>query len=323
MQIIRLAAKAAIITVSVLAATLSGRASAEGFPDRPVKIVVPFAAGGTTDVAARKLAELLRVRWNQGVIIENRVGAGTIIATLAVARSAPDGYTMLLTDSALATNEVLHSKLPYKLETQLAPVTTFVTWALGIAVSTNLGVDSLKGLVELSKTRNLNYGSFGPGTTPHLGMELFKSLSGAQVAHVPFGGVAPVLVAMGSDTVQATIMGAGAALPSVTAGSVRMLALDAKSPLMPDVPTFAEAGFPAMRAPAWWGVAVPGGTPPGIVARLNADIAAALKEPSLHDFLVQNGYVPVGDSPADFAARIKETIELYRPIAKAANIHLD
>ncbi len=322
MRDVRAQAVLALFTIIALAG-LAGRAAAQSYPDRPVKIVVPFAAGGTTDVAARKLAELLRAKWNQGVVIENRVGAGTIIATLAVARSAPDGYTVLLTDAALATNEVLYRKLPYSLDKQLAPVATFVTWPLGIAVSTGLDVDSLKGLVAASMTRNLNYGSFGPGTAPHLAMELFKSQTGAKIAHVPFGGIAPVLVAMGSDTVQVTVMGAGAAIPAIKGGTLRMLALDSKSALLPDVPTFAEAGYPAMRAPAWWGIAVPAATPPAIVAKLNADIGAALHEPSLRDFLVQNGYDPVGDSPVAFAARIKETIDLYGPIARAADLHLD
>ena len=154
-------------------------------------------------------------------------------------------------------------------------------------------------------------------------MELFKVESGARIVHVPFNGIAPVLLAMASDTVQATMMGAGAAVPLIKAGSIRMLALDSPSALLPDVPTFRDAGFPGMRAPSWWGVAVPAATPAEIVRKLSDDIALAMKDPGLHDFLVQNGYDPVGDSPAQFGARIHETIDLWGPIAKAANIHLD
>ena len=317
--------KAALTAMSALAVLLgtAGLAGAKPYPERVVHLVVPFAAGGTTDVAARKLAELLGERWNQSVIVENRVGAGTIIAMLAVARAAPDGYTVLLSDSALATNEVIYKKLPYDLQKQFTPVTTFVTWPLGIAVSSSLGVSTLQGLVEASKKRPLNYGSFGPGTAPNLAMELFKSLTGAKIAHVPFNGIAPVLLALSSDTIQMTVMGAGAAMPAAKAGTIRMLAFDARSREFPDVPTFAEAGMPAMRAPAWWGVAVPAGTPPEIVTKLSDDIGAALHEPSLHDFLIQNGYDPTPDGPAGLSARIKDTIDLWGPIAKSANIHIE
>jgi tripartite-type tricarboxylate transporter receptor subunit TctC len=309
--------------LALLAAGLgSSNSAAQGFPTHPVRIVIPFAAGGTMDVIARRMAELMRSRWNQPVIVENRPGGGTIVATQFVARAPADGLTMLLTDFSLATNDVLYRTLPYQLE-QLAPVTTLVTWPLGVVVNTNLGVDTLAEFAALSHRRQLNYGSFGPGTAPHLAMELFKAQSSADVLHIPYSGIAPVLLAMSADTVHASVMGILAAMPGIERGTMRMLAVDERSALLPDVPSFADAGFPAMRAPAWSGVVVPAGTDAAIVVELNRAIAAALKEPGLRAFLIQGGYTPVGDSPADFGTRIRATIELWRPIARAAGIQLN
>jgi tripartite-type tricarboxylate transporter receptor subunit TctC len=309
-----------LASLLILIAFAPAPSRADDYPSRVVKIVVPFAAGGTLDATARRLAELLRIKWNQAVIVENRPGAGTLIATRYVAQSAPDGYTILMTDFALATNDLLHSNLGYDSDKGLAPVTTVVTYPLGIAVTSSMGPVTLKEFVELSKTKPLNYGSFGPGTAPHLVMELFKKQSGARIEHIPYGGIAPVMMALNANDVQATVMGVGAALPSLENGTLRLLALDEKAPLAPDVPTFKEAGYPNMRAPAWWAIVAPGGTPAAIVTRLNRDIAAALQQPELKDFLVKNAYVPIGDSPESLAARVKDTRELWAPIVAASGV---
>jgi tripartite-type tricarboxylate transporter receptor subunit TctC len=303
-----------IAALIALAFSVSQPVRADEYPSRLVKILVPFAAGGTLDISARKLAEKLSVKWGKPVIIENRPGAGTLIATRALVQSPADGYTILMTDFALATNDLLHANLGYDSEKDIAPITTVVTYPLGIAISSTLGATTLKDFVELSKTKQLNYGSFGPGTAPQLVMELFKKQTGVRIEHIPYNGVAPVMVALASGDLQATVMGAGAALSSIQGGKLRLLALDGKASLTPDVPTFKEAGFPDMRAPGWWAIAAPGGTPAPIIARLSQDISAALRDPDLKDFLIKAGYEPVGDSPQSLADRIKDTRQLWAPI---------
>lgn len=309
--------------VLLLGSVAFAQAKLDEYPNRLVRIVVPFAAGGTLDVTARRIAEILRTKWSQSVIVENKPGAGTLIATRFVAQSPPDGYTILMTDFALATNDLLHANLGYDSDKGLAPVTTVVTYPLGIAVSRTLGQITLKDFVELSKSKQLNYGSFGPGTAPHLVMELFKKQSGAKIEHIPYGGIAPVMLALNGGDVQATVMGVGAALSSLENGTLRLLALDEPAPLAPGVPTFKEAGFPDMRAPAWWAIVAPGGTPAPIISQLNRDIAAALRQPELKEFLVRAAYVPIGDSPEVLASRIKETRELWAPIVTSAGFKVN
>lgn len=313
-----------LVGAAGIAAFGPGIARAAGFPERPVTIVVPFAAGGTTDVASRKLAESLRKRWNQNVVVVNKPGAGTIIAVEQVARSAPDGYTLLIApDPTYSVNPLVFAKLPYDPVKDLAPVMTMVTYPLGIAVNTSLGVNNLKELVELSKTRQLNYGSFGVGTAPQLVMELFKAQSGLRMQHVPYNGIAPVLLAMNAGDVHATVLGAGAAVPGVKGGKLKLLAMDTRAALFPEIPTFAELGYPKMQAPAWWGVAAAAGTPQPIINQIYADISAAMKEPEMASYLQIAGYDPAFEGPAVFAKRMRDTRDLWEPVVRANKITLE
>ncbi len=314
-------------TMALIAAGLGllpGGAQAAGFPERAVTLIVPFAAGGTTDVLVRKQSDLLRSHWGQPVIVLNRTGAATIIATQVLMRAPADGHTILVApDPTFTVNPLMYPHLPYDPDRDLAPITTLITYPLGIAVTRSLGVSSLKELVALSKTRSLNYGSFGIGTAPHLVMEIFKAQSGCTMAHIPFAGIAPTLLAMGSNDVHATVMGAGAGLPSVQSGLVQFLAIDSRAPLLPGVPTFAEAGYPDLRAPSWWGATVPIATPAPIVAQLQRDIAATLSEPDMLRFLQTNGYEAVGDRPEDLATRIRTSREYWAPIVKNLTIRIE
>lgn len=321
-------ASGALILAAMAALVLGGanvraqEADAAPFPSRMVRILVPFSPGGTTDLVARKLANILQSEWKQPVIIENRPGAGTIIATRAVATAAPDGYTILLTDFALATNDLLYKKLPYNSKTQLSPITTIAAWPLGIVITKSINAYSLGELVTISKEKQLNYGSFGQGTSPQLVMELFKSITGAKIEHIPYQGVSQVQLALTGDEIQVMVTGAGAIVPNVKAGTVRALAFDEETSLLPGVPTYAKAGFPGMRSPAWWGMVAPGDTPAPIIEKINRAIAVALEDADLRKFLVENGYTPVGDSPRDFAARIQDTKDLWGPIIKSVGISL-
>jgi tripartite-type tricarboxylate transporter receptor subunit TctC len=301
MKWLRIAAAAALVLCCA-------HALAQPFPAKPVKIVVTFAAGGSADIFVRAMAPFLSAELGQPVIIENKPGAGNIIAAEYVARSPADGYTLLLApDPVLATNPLLYSKLPYDAIKDFAPVSLLVRFGLGIVVSAALPVNSLQELVAYAKANpgKLNYGSFGPGTAPHLVMELFNSVAGVSIVHVPYKGVAPVLTDLIAGVVQASSMSAGPAVPGVKSGRLRMLAVDGgkRSPLMPDVPTFAEAGFAQVQAPAWWGLVAPAATPRAVIDRLHRDIVKVLKNPAFYEAnAVRQGSEPVGSTPAEFAA---------------------
>ena len=324
MKLFRLAAVAAAVFV-----LCSLQALAQSYPARPVKIVVTFAAGGSADIFARSMAPFLSAELGQPVIVENKPGAGNIIAAEYVARSPADGYTLLLApDPVLATNPLLYSKLPYDAVKDFAPVTMLVRFGLGIVISSAVPANSLQELVAYAKANpgKLNYGSFGPGTAPHLVMELFNSVAGVNIVQVPYKGVAPVLTDLIAGVVQASSMSPGPATPGVKSGRLRMLAVDGskRSTLMPDVPTYAESGFPAMRAPAWWGIVAPAATPRAVIDRLQRDIARVLKNPAFYEAnAVRQGYEPVGGTPEEFAAAIRDTTALWAPIIKGANIRLD
>ena len=317
----------ALLVLGALVAPL--HASAQAFPSKPVKLVVPFAAGGTNDVFTRAMAPFLTAEWGQPAIVENRPGAGNIIAAESVARSAPDGYSLFIaSDPALATNPLLYSKLPYDAIKDFAPVTLLVRFGLGIVVNTSVPATTLAEFVALAKAKpgGYNYGSFGPGTAPHLVMELFKSVAGVDIVHVPYKGVAPVLTDLAAGVIQSSAMSAGAAMPQVKGGRLRMLALEGnkRSPLMPEVPTFAEAGFPRMQAPAWWGVVAPAATPRPVIDRLNRDFVKVLNNPAFAEpNAIRHGYEPVGNTPEEFAAAIRDTTALWAPVIRAANVKLD
>ncbi|MCZ4314835.1 tripartite tricarboxylate transporter substrate binding protein [Comamonadaceae bacterium G21597-S1] len=306
-----------------VAASLPSPALAQSFPSGSVSIVIPFAAGGTTDVLARKMAPMLQKKWGQPVIVENRPGAGSVVATQHVAKASPNGQTILLTDFSLSTNQVLMKTLPYDLDKDLRPVVSVAEWPLAITVDAKLGIKTLPELVEYSKKHRVNYGSFGIGTAPNLVMELFKSQTGMTIEHIPYKGVAPVFLALAAGEIQVTVMGAGAARTRVQNGDLIALGLDSKSDLLPNVPTFAQAGYPNMRAPAWWGIVAPRGTPDATVAALNQAFNEVLTDPGIKEFLVSQGYAVGGGSSVDMGRLIQESIALWGPVVKKANIVLE
>lgn len=226
---------------------------AQEFPSRTVQLIVPFAAGGSTDVFARRLAEVLRVKWKQPIIIENKPGAGNVIGIQAAVGAQPDGHTLIIVpDPAVTVDPLIRSQLPYNPEQDLVPITTLVTYPQVIVANASVPAKSLKELADLSKKTPINYGSYGLGTAPHLVLELYKQLSGAEMTQIPYRGSAPAWLALTSNEVQLLVAGVGTVMPHVEAGRVRVLAVEGneRSPQLPDVPTFAEAGYPKLRAPA-------------------------------------------------------------------------
>ena len=309
-----------------IGATAAATSLAYAFPDKPVTIVVPFAAGGTTDLAARTIGEVLSEKWGEPVVVENRPGAGNIIALSSVAQAPADGYTMLIApDPALSVNPMVYSSLPYDVERDFQPVTTLVKFPLAVVVSAKLGVETLQEFIDLAKTKELNYGSFGPGTAPHLTMEVLQSAAGFTINHVPYNGAAPVRLAIQSGEVDATVMGLGSSRPIRESGEAVAVALDGdeRDPLSPDTPSFAEAGYAEVKAPAWWAVLVPNGTPGDIVTQLNADIIEATKDERFKKFLENGGFRPTEDSPEDTATLIKDTTEYWRPVIEKIDLKLN
>lgn len=289
-------------------------------PEGTVTLVVPFAAGGTTDTIARLIADNLQTQWGSAVVVENKPGAGGVIATQAVAQGKEDGTQILFTDIGVALNEVTMDALPYELETALRPVIAVGEWPLAVVVGSNTGIESMADLVAKSTEGNLAFGTFGPRSSPHLAVELLKSLTGAKFNVAHFKGVSPVLQAMASGEVQVSVFGVGAAAAEVGKGTMKVLAVDYKSDLMPEVPTYAEAGVEGMRSIAWWGVFAPAGTPDETVAGLNAAINESLESPAVTEWLAKNGYTSVGGAPEDLQKRVDETVDLWGPLVESAGI---
>lgn len=318
---IRYITRRAFLGAALAASVLSGAVqAADQFPKGNVSLVVPFAAGGTTDAIARLVAEELQARWEKAVVVENKPGAGGVIATQAVARAKPDGTQILFNDIGIALNEVTMSSLPYKLSEDLRPVVTVGEWPLAFLAGADSGIKTMSDLIERASSESLGFGTFGPASSPHLAAELLKSLTGIDLKIVHYKGVSPVIQAMASGEVQVGVFGVGAAAGEMAKGTMNLLAIDYPSPLVPGVPTFAEAGVEGLRAIAWWGVFVPSATPDETVAEINAAINAALGSERVVSYLKTNGYTSVGGAPEALQQRIDDAVNLWGPIVRDAGI---
>lgn len=317
-------ASAALAMLALAGAPLPSEAQT-AYPQRAVKIIVPFAAGGSTDVMARKIADQLSTKWSQPVIVENRPGGGTSIGGVALANAAPDGYTVMIgPDTTFAINQLLTSKPQYDPFRDYAPVTGLVEFPMAIVVNSKLPAKTLKELVELAKTKSLNYGSFGVASAPHLTVELFKQVAGVDIVHVPYKGVAPVLLALHSDEIQVSAMSPAAAGPHVKAGTLRVLAVSGEKrwPFATEIPTFGESGYPTLRAPGWWAIGVPAKTSDAIVKKLNSDFRSIIDTPDFQDYLAKLGYKSASGTPEQLAKLMKETADLWAPVIKKLGIDL-
>jgi tripartite-type tricarboxylate transporter receptor subunit TctC len=304
---------------------LAGQARAQtDYPNHPVRIIVPSAPGGGTDTVARELAQLLAKSMGQPFIIDNRPGAGNMIGIEAAARSAPDGYTLLMVASTLTILPVIHKKMPYDAARDFAPISQVVTLPQVLVVNSSAPVHSLADLIALAKKKpgQLNYASAGPGTAPHMAMELLKSMAGIDLQHVPYKGVAPALTDVIGGRMAGMIVNVLSAQPHIESGALRALAVTSRrrAETMPNIPTIAEFGFPDYEAPQWFGLLAPAGTPAPIVARLQLEVANALKTPEMKQRLIVEGAEAVGNTPADFSAAISAELAKWAAVARAANI---
>jgi tripartite-type tricarboxylate transporter receptor subunit TctC len=312
---------ARVFLVSVL---LSAQASAQSeYPSRAVRIVVPSPPSGGTDIIGRVLAQHFSKALGQQFVVENKAGAGNMIGIEAVARAAPDGYTLLMVPSTLALNSVLYRKVPYDPIRDFAPVTLAATAPNILIVNTALPAKSLAELIALAKAKPgaLSYGTPGVGTSPHMAMELLKSMAGIDVQHVPYKGTAPALTDVMSGQIAAMFANALTARPQIDSGRVRALAVSGPKRIeaLPGVPPVADT-VPGYEAMQWYGLVAPAGTPPAIIARLNAEALKALRSGEMKERLALDGAEPVGSTPAEFGALIRSELEKWSRVARAANI---
>ena len=297
------------------------------YPDKPVRIIVPFAPGGAVDSIARIMAERISGPLGQNVIVDNRVGAGSVVGTEAAARSAPDGYTLLLgTASALMINPLLQ-KLPYEPMKAFVPVTLVGRVPFLVVTSAELPPNNLKEFVEYAKQRpnQLAYASAGVGTPHHIAGETFKLMTGTDLVHVPYKGTAPGLVDVISGRVALMSSEILAALPHVRAGKVKALgiATASRSSVAPEIPTLAEAGLPGFEITTWYGIVAPTGVPQEILNKLAATMAKALEEPETREKLAKIGVIPAGGTPAEFGTFLREENVKWTKAVKDSNIRLD
>jgi len=323
MKVSRTVSLALTALALVLAQTIPGFAE---YPERPIRLLLPFPAGGAVDIVARVMAAQMAEDLGKPIVIENKAGAGGIVATDAVAKSAPDGYTILLTTPNHTINAALQPKLPYDTEKDLVPISVIATVPEVLVSNPDAPFKTFQEFVAYAKQNpgKLNYASAGVGTLPHLTMELLLQRVGVKVTHVPYRGAAPAMTDLLANVVQLKLDTYATSHPQVAAGKLRMLGIASshRSKLMPDVPTIAEMGLPGYEGNLWIGMMAPAGTPQAVIDKLAAAGAKAARTPKVVERLQRDGVEPVGGTPADMRALIAREIPQWRDLAKAANIKL-
>ncbi len=315
---------AARIAGAVFAAMLAGGALAQNYPAKPVRIVVPSSAGGGTDIVARILAPELSKRIGQQVIVDNRPGAGTMIGIEAVAKSPPDGYTLLMGLSTLAINSALYNKVPYDPVKDFAPVTLATASASILVAHPSLPVKTLKDLIAFARARpgQLNYASAGVGTYPHMTYELFLSMAKLKMEHIPYKGTAPAMIDMIAGQVASMAATVLTGMPHIRSGRLRPLGITSlkRSDVAPDIPTVAEAGLPGFESVQWYGLLAPAGTPAPIVGRLHKEMAQILQQPAIRKRFAADAVETVGNTPEEVTRHIAAEIDKWEGVARAAGI---
>src|SRR5688572_7693314 len=314
------------MTYSILC-TLAWSASAGAqapYPSRAVRFIVPSAPGGGTDITARAVAPKVSEYLGQQVVVENRPGAGTMIGGEAVARAAPDGYTLLVGISTLAINPAVYVKVPYDALRDFAPITQLVTTSNMLVAHPSLPAGTVKELVAFARARpgQIHYASAGVGTNPHLSMELFLFMGGLKMVHVPYKGSGQGIVDVVAGHVPVMTPSVPAALPHTKSGRLRGLGVTGakRSNAAPEVPTIAEAGLPGYEATQWFGMLAPAATPREIITRLHAEITRALRDSDVRRRLEADGAEPVGSKPEEFAAYLRSETAKWAKVVKAAGI---
>lgn len=315
-----------LATASVAAASLVGAsaATAQNFPARPITIVVPYAVGGTTDIVARLAANQVGNGLGQPFIVDNKVGGGGLIGWGAVARSAPDGYTLLTTEMSFTIAPGLLPKMPFDAQKGFTHIITAASAPHVLVVTPGLPAKTVQEFIALAKAKpgTMNYGSGGNGTNTHLGGELFKSAAGVDLTHVPYKGAGAVLTDLMAGQVQALVTSLPTALPHIKSGKLRALVVtsESRSPLLPDVPSAKEANLPSFLMDFWVGFSAPAGTPQPVVDKLNQAFVAALNTEDGKRRLAEQGLSPVANTPAQATQQVAAEMKRWAGVVKAANI---
>jgi tripartite-type tricarboxylate transporter receptor subunit TctC len=310
-----------------LAAAWSGQADA-AYPDKPIRLVVGFPAGGASDVAARAVATKMGALLNQAIVVENKAGAASNIGSDYVAKAAPDGYTLLFGTISLAVNPSLYDKLSYDPLKDLAPISQVASTPFLVVVNPDTPYHSIQDLIAAARKsgdKPINFASAGNGSGAHLFAELFDSMTGVKMQHVPYRGAAPAMSDVLGGQVPLTFDNIVTTLPLVKGGKLRALAVTSKtrSPAAPDIPTVAESGVPGYEATAWFGLFAPAGTPADVIRKLSATAAQATAAPEVKAALEAVGCDPMGTSPQEFGAFFKGEVAKWAKVVKEANVHLD
>lgn len=311
------------VAAAVMAAA-PGIAPAQGWPAGPMRIVVPFAPGGSTDIMGRTIAQQLTERFRQQVVVENRAGASGTIGTAYVAKSPPDGHTMMVVQVSFVSNPSLFKKLPYDQARELTPVTNLATGPLNLTVHPSLPAKSVKQLIALAKKYpgEINYGSPGVGSISRLACALFNQIAGIRMTHVPYKGSGAAMADMLSGQVQFYAPNLFLSLPFVRAGKLHSLGVTTaqRSPIAPDLPTIIEGGLPGYEVSTWFGVFVPSGTPRATVSQLNQALAAVVKSRFMQERLAKDGLTGIASSPEEFAREVARDTEKYGKVIRALGI---
>ncbi|HEV7414044.1 MAG TPA: tripartite tricarboxylate transporter substrate binding protein [Casimicrobiaceae bacterium] len=314
--------------LGALALLLAGGAWAQAYPTKPIRLVVPFPAAGTTDILAREVAQRLSVSFGQSVIVDNRPGAAGNIGSDIVAKSAPDGYTLLMgTVGTHAINPSLYTKMPYDHVKDFVPVVLVAGVPNVLEVTPSLPVNSVADLIKLAKEKpgQLNFASSGNGTSIHLSGELFKTMAGVDMMHVPYKGSAPAVTDLMGGQVQLMFDNLPSSLAQIKAGKLHAIAVTSaqRAPALPNVPTIAESGLPGFEASSWFGLLAPAGTPAAVVARINAEVNQWLQTAEAKEKLLAQGAVPAGGTSEQFAAYIRAETEKWAKVVKVSGAKVD
>ena len=315
-----------IATGWVALAMLPLAAAAQGYPDKPVRLVMPFPAGGMGDIVARMLAVDLARLWGQPVVVDNRAGASGMIGNEHVARSAPDGYTLLLAISQVALAPSLYPKLPYDVEKDFVPLAR-VADAVSVFITNDPGIHSMKDYVALAAKSpdKYSYGTYGAGTTAHIFAETFNRENGIRTVHIPYKGAAPMMTDLLAGHVSLSFSDLATPLPYVQSGKVRAYAVTGsrRAPLLPDVPTFSELGYKGFDVAGWYALFAPAKTPPEVVRRIREGVDKVLKAPETQARLTQLGLLPSTDAPAAFEQRLRDDIGYWKKAVADDNIRIE